>query len=47
MDRHVLNFKGYFKESVAESNLENHRLRKLVIFYYLEDNSVQINEPKL
>ena len=24
-DRHVLRFSGYFKESVVEANLENHR----------------------
>lgn len=47
MDRHVLRFQGYFKEAVVESALENFRVRKVVIFYYLEDNSVSITEPKL
>jgi hypothetical protein len=37
---------GYFKESVVESRLENYRIRKLVVFYYLEDHSVMISEPK-
>jgi len=46
MDRHVLRFYGFFKESVVESNLENHRVRKLIIYYYLDDNSVSIIEPK-
>lgn len=29
LDRHVLRFYGYFKESVVESNLENYRVRKV------------------
>lgn len=46
LDRQVLRFYGFFKESVVESSLENYRVRKLDIFFYLEDNSVSINEPK-
>jgi len=46
LDRQVLNFFGFFKESVVESSLENHRVRKLDICFYLEDNSVSITEPK-
>ena len=46
LDRQVLRFYGFFKESVPESNLENYRVRKLVINFHLEDNSVEINEPK-
>ena len=46
MDRQVLRFYGYFKESVVESRLETDRLRKLVIFFYLEDNSVSMLEPR-
>lgn len=46
MERHVLRFYGYFKESCVETSLETYRVRKLIIFYYLEDNSVSINEPK-
>lgn len=41
-----MRFLGYFKESVVESRLENFRIRKLVVFYYLEDNSIMISEPK-
>lgn len=37
---------GYFKESVVESRLENFRIRKVTIFYFLEDRSVMITEPK-
>ena len=46
MDRHVLRFMGFFKESVVESRVENSRIRELVIFYYLEDNTISINEKK-
>jgi len=46
MDRHVLRFYGYFKESVVESRLETARLRKLIVFFYLEDNSLSMLEPK-
>jgi len=46
MDRHVLRFYGYFKESVVESRLETERLRKLIIYYYLEDNSLSMLELK-
>lgn len=42
----MLRFHGYFKEHVSESRLENHRVRKLTIFYYLEDKSIMITEPK-
>ncbi len=45
-DLKVLRFYGYFKEAVVESRLENCRVRKLIIFYYLEDRSIQLIEPK-
>jgi len=41
-----LRFYAFFKESVVESRLENVRARKVVIYYYLEDKSIMINEPK-
>lgn len=46
LDKQVLRFYGYFKESVVESQLENCRIRKIVICYYLEDKSIEIKEPK-
>jgi len=46
LDRHVLRFNGYFKEAVIETNLENYRVRKVVIYYYLEDDTMQITEPR-
>jgi len=47
LDKQVLRFYGYFKEAVVESRLENFRIRKLVLFYFLEDRSVMITEPKM
>lgn len=46
MDGQVLRFRGYFKEAVAEANLENFRVRKVVIQFFLEDDTVQIMEPR-
>ena len=43
----MLRFYGYFKEHVVESRLENYRIRKVTIFYYLEDKSIMITEPKM
>lgn len=43
----VLKFKAYFKEAVHESKMENHRVRKCEIFYFLSDHSIQINELKM
>ncbi|KAL6762171.1 hypothetical protein V8C86DRAFT_2521922 [Haematococcus lacustris] len=45
-DRKVLRFYGYFKESVVESNIENHRIRKVILYYYLEDDSMHVAEPR-
>lgn len=42
----MLRFHGYFKEAVVESRLENFRVRKVVIFYFLEDHTIMISEPK-
>lgn len=42
-----MRFYGYFKESVVESRLENYRIRKLTVYYFLEDRSIMITEPKM
>ncbi|KAH9187271.1 hypothetical protein AeNC1_010752 [Aphanomyces euteiches] len=47
MDKKVLRFEGYFLEAVHESNVENFRVRKCIILYYLEDDTIQIIEPKV
>eukprot|EP00929_Paragymnodinium_shiwhaense_P075598 TRINITY_DN3866_c0_g3_i1.p1 TRINITY_DN3866_c0_g3~~TRINITY_DN3866_c0_g3_i1.p1 ORF type:complete len:773 (+),score=195.26 TRINITY_DN3866_c0_g3_i1:58-2319(+) len=46
LDRHVLRFYGFFKEAVIETNLETERVRKATIYYYLEDDTCEINEKK-
>lgn len=46
-DRKVLRFFGYFKEAVHASSQENWRVRKCVIYFYLEDDSIHIAEPKI
>ncbi|KAI8464444.1 MAG: hypothetical protein J3K34DRAFT_526184 [Monoraphidium minutum] len=45
-DRKVLRFWGYFQESVTESNIENHRVRRVALYYYLADDSLQVTEPQ-
>lgn len=42
----VLRFFGFFKESVPESNMENYRIRKTILYYYLEDDSMHLAEPR-
>lgn len=46
LDKVVLQFSAFFKESVVESNLENFRVRNVTIYYYLEDSTLMITEPK-
>ncbi len=46
-DRKVLRFYGYFQEHVVESSLENYRLRKCAIYYYLSDNTIHVTEPRV
>jgi len=45
-DRKVLRFYCYFKETVDSSALETYRVRSCIIYYYLEDDSLHIAEPK-
>ncbi|EGR31837.1 hypothetical protein IMG5_100900 [Ichthyophthirius multifiliis] len=46
MDRQTLRFNAFFKEICVETNLEQYRIRKVIVFYYLDDDSIQVNEPK-
>ena len=43
-DKNVLKFLGYFTEHVVESAYENYRIRKCNIFYYLDDDTMHIDE---
>lgn len=46
MDKKVLKFKAYFVEHVVESAYENYRIRRCDILYYLDDDTIHINEVK-
>jgi len=41
-----LRFYGYYKEAAVESNDEKERIRKITIYFYLEDNTIQLIEEK-
>lgn len=44
-DRQVLCFDAYFQEAVHEKREEQFRIRKCKIYFYLEDDSIQVIEP--
>ncbi|XP_055729191.1 EF-hand domain-containing protein 1 isoform X1 [Salvelinus fontinalis] len=44
-DKKVLRFYGYFQQDVLHSPLEGYRVRPVVLYYYLEDDSICIMEP--
>jgi len=46
-DRKVVRFFGYFKEAVFSSQIEDYRCRRCVVYYYLNDHSMHIAEPKI
>ena len=46
-DNKVLRFFGYFTETIAESAIERMRVRKVVVLYYLNDNTICVNENAL
>jgi len=46
-DRQVLRFSAYFQEPVHESPKENFRVRQCVVFFYLEDGTMMVTEPKI
>jgi len=46
-DRQVLRFYAYFQEHVVESSLENYRIRKVTIYYYLSDETILVLEPRV
>ena len=43
----MLRFFGYFEEGVNSSQDETWRIRKCVVQFYLEDDSIHITEPKI
>jgi EF-hand domain-containing protein 1 len=51
----VLRYYGYFVESVPQNysrcvvavpRPESHRIRRVVVHFYLEDDTIQVTEPK-
>lgn len=42
----VLRFYGYYREHVSESREETHRTRRLILYYYLEDHTLHVAEPR-
>ncbi|XP_046853746.1 EF-hand domain-containing family member C2-like [Xenia sp. Carnegie-2017] len=46
-DRQVLCFDAYFQEAVHEKREEQYRIRKCKIYFYLEDDGIQVNEQKV
>lgn len=46
-DRKVLRFYCYFKEAIFSSAMETFRVRKCVLYYYLEDDTIHVAEPKV
>lgn len=44
-EKKVLRFAGYFKEAVHASANETFRVRPILLYYYLEDDSLHIAEP--
>ncbi|XP_067948008.1 EF-hand domain-containing family member C2-like [Watersipora subatra] len=45
-DKQVLSFNGYFQESVVERREEQYRVRPCIVYFYLEDDSIQVVEPR-
>eukprot|EP00931_Biecheleriopsis_adriatica_P081804 TRINITY_DN5513_c0_g1_i4.p1 TRINITY_DN5513_c0_g1~~TRINITY_DN5513_c0_g1_i4.p1 ORF type:complete len:629 (-),score=137.74 TRINITY_DN5513_c0_g1_i4:75-1961(-) len=46
-DRQVLKFDAYFQEPVHENPKETFRIRCCTIFFYLEDGTMMVSEPKV
>ena len=42
----MLKFDAYFQETVHERREERYRIRKCVMYFYLEDDTIQVLEPK-
>jgi len=43
----VLCFDAYFQETVPQRREEKYRVRKCKIYFYLEDDTIQVVEPEL
>ncbi|XP_068429374.1 EF-hand domain-containing family member C2 [Clinocottus analis] len=45
-DKQTLCFEAFFQEAVPEAQDETYRIRRCKIYFYLEDDTVQVVEPK-
>lgn len=43
----MLLFNAFFKQTVHESSKEYYRVRDVKIYYYLEDDSISVVEPRV
>ncbi|XP_055373718.1 EF-hand domain-containing family member C2-like [Condylostylus longicornis] len=46
-DKKVLCFYGYFQEALTEVYKAAYQIRKIKLYYYLEDDTIEISEPKV
>ncbi|XP_075445849.1 EF-hand domain-containing family member C2 [Ascaphus truei] len=46
-DKQVLSFEAYFEEEVHEKREETFRIRHCKIYFYLEDDTIQVVEPQI
>lgn len=45
-DKKVLTFDAYYQEPIPESKMENYRIHQCKVYFYLEDDTTQVIEPK-
>ncbi|KAM6151499.1 EF-hand domain-containing family member C2 [Rhynchocyon petersi] len=46
-DKQVLSFDAYVEDEVPDKSQEDYRIRRYKIYFYLEDDTIQVNEPEL
>uniref|UniRef100_A0A8I3PVN9 EF-hand domain-containing family member C2 n=2 Tax=Canis lupus familiaris TaxID=9615 RepID=A0A8I3PVN9_CANLF len=46
-DDWVLSFDAYLEDEVPDKSQGNYRIRRYKIYFYLEDDTIQVNEPEL
>ncbi|XP_068633577.1 EF-hand domain-containing family member C2-like [Battus philenor] len=45
-DKHILHFQGYFQQTLQEMRSASHILRKVEIYFFLEDGTIKVMEPR-
>jgi EF-hand domain-containing protein 1 len=45
-EKMVLRWYGFYREAVDESQVEQERIRKVQLLYYLEDDTIELTEPR-